>query len=48
MAPENEVGFGAIGNFECEPFILVTRGDELLKKVYETKLHPTYEVSVRC
>lgn len=24
--------------------ILVTRGDELPKKNYETKLHPTYEV----
>jgi len=29
---------------EYEPLILVTRGDELPKKNYERKLHPTYEV----
>ena len=28
-----------------EPLILVTRGDEMPKKNYERKLHPTYEVS---
>jgi hypothetical protein len=27
-----------------DPIILVTRGDELPKKNYEKKLHPTYEV----
>ena len=32
---------------ESDPIvvILVTRGDELPKKNYETKLHPTYEVN---
>lgn len=28
-----------------EAIILVTRGDELPKKNYERKKHPTYEVS---
>jgi hypothetical protein len=29
---------------EYEALILVTRGDELPKKNYEKRLHPTYEV----
>ena len=32
------------GVCEFEPLILVTRGDELPKKNYERRLHPTYEV----
>jgi hypothetical protein len=28
-----------------EPVILVTRGDDMPKKNYEKKKHPTYEVS---
>lgn len=30
---------------EYEATILVTRGDEMPKKNYEKKLHPTYEVT---
>lgn len=37
---------GSAGNFVCEyePLILVTRGDEMPKANYGTRLHPTYEV----
>ncbi len=33
------------GEVEYEAIILVTRGDEMPKKNYEKKLHPTYEVN---
>lgn len=46
MASVNVAGSGAMGVCEYEPLILVTRGDEMPKKNYETKLHPTYEVSI--
>jgi hypothetical protein len=40
------------GNHEdelcCEPVVLVTRGDDLPKKNYEKRKHPTYEVSYVC
>jgi hypothetical protein len=32
------------GTSDYEPIVLVTRGDELPKKNYEKKVHPTYEV----
>lgn len=32
------------GTIDYEPIVLVTRGDELPKKNYEKKVHPTYEV----
>lgn len=33
-------------NDNFEPIVLVARGDELPKKNYEKKVHPTYEVTV--
>jgi hypothetical protein len=36
---------GKGGEVEYEAIILVTRGDEMPKKNYEKKLHPTYEVN---
>eukprot|EP01038_Epipyxis_sp_PR26KG_P004348 gene4348-6152_t len=33
--------------YAYEPQVLVTRGDELPKKAFEKKLHPTYETSIR-
>lgn len=34
-------------DMEYEVVVLVTRGDELPKKNYEKKKHPTYEVLFR-
>eukprot|EP01031_Cornospumella_fuschlensis_P027566 gene27566-33292_t len=39
--------FNAPDNSVFEAVILVTRGDPLPKKNFETKLHPTYETSIR-
>jgi hypothetical protein len=33
-------------DLDYEAVILVTRGDDLPKKNYEKKLHPTYEVKI--
>jgi hypothetical protein len=44
MSTEAGGGLGSDASCEYQPLILVTRGDEMPKKNYETKLHPTYEV----